>query len=60
MNSWYWYLTGAITTVCGLSATVNALMIMGVVKITVRNPHKTRVHVVYDWSDHSGEISRVS
>jgi hypothetical protein len=60
MSPWYWYLTGMITTVCGISAIVNALMISGSMKVTLRNPRKTRIHVAYDWSDDSGPISKAS
>jgi F0F1-type ATP synthase membrane subunit c/vacuolar-type H+-ATPase subunit K len=60
MSAWYWYLTGVITSVCGLSAIVNALIISGTMKIAIRNPRKTRLYVAYDWSDDSGELSKVS
>lgn len=55
---WYWYLTGVVTTVCGLSVLVNLGIISQFIKIEIRRPVKTRMKVLYDWSDDSGPISR--
>ena len=57
---WYWYLTGVVTAIGGMSVIVNLLMINGTLKITSVKQRTTRMHMLYDWSNDSGPISRAS
>lgn len=56
--AWYWYLTGSITTITFISLLVNLAVISGFAKVTLKNPSKEKIHIVYDWQDDSGPISR--
>ena len=59
MSAWYWYLTGIITTLCFISAIVNLLIITGALKIQSRRQVREKIHLIYNWADDSGPISRV-
>lgn len=55
---WYWYLTGLITAVIFISLLINLALISGFAKVTLKNSSKEKIHIVYNWQDDSGPISR--
>jgi len=57
--AWYWYLTGVITTLCLGSLLVNIAMITGALRIESRTQVSEKMHLLYNWADDSGPISRV-
>jgi hypothetical protein len=56
--AWYWYITGFVSAVTLVSVAVNLLVISGFAKVTLNKPVRQKMHVVYDWADDSGPISR--
>jgi len=56
--AWYWYITGFVSAVTLVSIAVNLLVISGFAKVTLNKPVRQKMHVVYDWADDSGPISR--
>jgi hypothetical protein len=57
---WYWYITGLITSIVLISVIINLALISGYAKVTLSKPVKEKIHIVYDWQDDSGPISRAS
>jgi hypothetical protein len=56
--AWYWYIIGSVTTITFISIIVNFALISGFAKVTITNPTKEKIHIVYNWENDSGPISR--
>jgi hypothetical protein len=56
---WYWYITGITTTLTFVSFVINYMLITGFMNVTVRNPQKEQLAVIYNWEDHTSPTSNV-
>lgn len=59
MATWYWYISGIVTTLFIESVLLNVGQARGWVKFLNRRPKHTATKL-YNWEDHSGPISRAS
>lgn len=57
--TWYWYITGFITAVTLVSVGINIALISGFMRVTISKPVREKMHLLYNWADDSGPISRV-
>lgn len=46
--AWYWYFTGLVSGLVVLSVVINLALISGYMKVSIRKPVQTRMHVVFD------------
>jgi len=58
--AWYWYITGFVTAITFISFLVNLAVISGYARVTLSRPSDEKIHVMYNWADDSGPISRAS
>lgn len=56
---WNWYITGMITAFLFVSIAINLLVLTGSITIVFRR-HSVTDQKIYDWSDDSGSLRRVS
>lgn len=57
--AWYWYITGFVTAITFVSLGINIALISGFMRVTLSRTVKEKIHLVYNWADDSGPISRV-
>lgn len=57
--AWYWYLTGFVTALTFVSLGINIALISGFMRATVTKPTEEKIHLIYNWADDSGPISKV-
>lgn len=46
--AWYWYITGCVTTLVVCSVLINVALVSEYMKVTIRRPVQTRMHVVFE------------
>ena len=57
--AWYWYITGFVTAITFVSLGINIALISGFMRVTLSKKVKEKIHLVYNWANDSGPISRV-
>jgi hypothetical protein len=46
--AWYWYFTGLVSGVVVLSVLINVALVSEFMKVSIRRPSRTRMHVIFD------------
>lgn len=56
--AWYWYITGFVTAITFVSLGINIALISGFMRVTMTKQVREKIHLIYNWADDSGPISR--
>jgi DMSO reductase anchor subunit len=46
--AWYWYITGLVSGLVVLSVLINVALVSEYMKVSIRRPSRTRMHVIFD------------